>query len=326
MEVAKSLSSSLLKVWLVLCCGVLVLSKTPRAVPAVLNNPGTRGGASETVSGAVSETLLSGPGTRGGASETVCGAVSETLLDGPCTRGGASETVSGAVSETLLDGPGTKSGASETVSGAVSKTLLDGTGARVTVFPVVAGCCFRRRLKSWCVRWASLLMLFMEVANSLSSSLSNVCLSSLKSPRAVPAVESYAPEAPGIHGGISGILPLPSTVSSIADSTAGLHDNRCDLAGLVVLWLRRLLLVDVLVVLSVIGAMVPTAGLGLIDAAILQCVLQEFHFMPHWQLHSGALYLLKQLAQKMRAQPFGVQRLSVRCNLFAWHVPHLSVM
>ena len=39
--------------------------------------------------------------------------------------------------------------------------------------------------------------------------------------RVVPAVESYAPEAPGIHGGISGILPLPSTVSSIAGSTAG---------------------------------------------------------------------------------------------------------
>ena len=38
--------------------------------------------------------------------------------------------------------------------------------------------------------------------------------------RAFPAVEVYAPEAPGIHGGISGILPLTSTVSSIADSTA----------------------------------------------------------------------------------------------------------
>ena len=40
--------------------------------------------------------------------------------------------------------------------------------------------------------------------------------------RVVPAVESCAPEAPGIHGGITGILPHPSTVSSIAGSMAGI--------------------------------------------------------------------------------------------------------
>ena len=67
--------------------------------------------------------------------------------------------------------------------------------------------------------------------------------------------------------------------------------------ALVVVWFSLRLLVDMWGVPSAIGAMVPGDILILIVVAVLQCVLQEFHFMPHWQFHSGALYLLEQLAQ-----------------------------
>ena len=55
----------------------------------------------------------------------------------------------------------------------------------------------------------------------MSSGFGWICRGGSIEDLANPAVASYAPEAPGTHGGISGILPLPSTVSSIADSTAG---------------------------------------------------------------------------------------------------------
>ena len=69
-------------------------------------------------------------------------------------------------------------------------------------------------------------LIWASVVNICSCVLSlfkngSICRGGSIEDLANPAVESYAPEAPGIHGGISGILPLPSTVSSIADSTAG---------------------------------------------------------------------------------------------------------
>ena len=97
--------------------------------------------------------------------------------------------------------------------------------------------------------------------------------------RAFPAVESYAPEAPSVHGGISGILSLSSTVSSIADSTAGM----IDIFG----WLSALVVSEWPVVRHLLGVIGPGAAARAM-AARRKVELRR----KHWTLEEFAMSTL----------------------------------